>query len=67
MDFFDENRVLLEANFLSFDQTLTFPAVMSGPTQNLDPIGSAVLTFIGHKQTNTQVQAKYYKKFYMKS
>ena len=24
------------------------------PTQNLDPIGSAVLTFIGYKQTNKQ-------------
>ena len=25
---------------------------MWGPTQNLDPIGSAVLTFLGYKQTN---------------
>ena len=27
---------------------------MSRPTQNLGPIGSAVLTFIGYKQTNRQ-------------
>ena len=27
---------------------------MEGPTQNLGPIGSAVLTFIGHKQTSRQ-------------
>jgi len=25
-----------------------------GPTKNLDPIGSAVLTFIGYKQTDKQ-------------
>ena len=25
-----------------------------GPTQNLGPIGSVVLTFIGYKQTDTQ-------------
>ena len=35
---------------------------MRGPTQNLGPIGSAVLTVIGYK-TNKQTQAKYmYKK-----
>ncbi len=28
------------------------PMVMWGPTQNLGLIGSAVLTFIGYKQTN---------------
>ena len=27
---------------------------MRGPAKKLDPIGSAVLTFIGHKQTNKQ-------------
>ena len=27
---------------------------MWGPTQNLGPIGSAVLTFIGYKQTDTK-------------
>ena len=27
---------------------------MWGPTQNLGPIGSAVLTFIGYKQTDKQ-------------
>ena len=30
---------------------------MWGPTQNLGPIGSAAMTFIGHKQTDRQ--AKY--------
>ena len=28
---------------------------MWGPIQNLSPIGSAVLTFIGYKQTDKQV------------
>ncbi len=34
---------------------------MQGPTQNLGPIGSAVLTFIGYKQTDKQTdrQAKF--------
>ena len=27
---------------------------MWGPSKNVGPIGSAVLTFIGHKQTNRQ-------------
>ncbi len=27
---------------------------MLGPTQSLNPIGSAVLTFIGYKQTDWQ-------------
>ena len=27
---------------------------MWGPTQNLSPIGSAVLTFIGYQQTNKE-------------
>jgi len=30
---------------------------MTGPTKNLGPIGQAVLTFIGYKQTDKQ--AKY--------
>ena len=29
-----------------------------GPTQNLGPIGSAVLTFIGYKQTNKHPNKK---------
>jgi len=36
-----------------------FPGVIGGPTQNLGPIGSAVLTFIGYKQTNTQTRKVY--------
>ena len=32
---------------------------MWDPTQSLGPIGSAVLTFIGYKQTNPDRQAKY--------
>ena len=34
--------------------TKTFPGVPRCPTKNLGPIGSAVLTFIGYKQTNKQ-------------
>ena len=44
---------LLEANFWNFDH----PVDMWGPTQNLAPIDSAVLTFLGHKQTDRK--AKY--------
>ena len=39
---------------MNFDDSQTFPGVMRGPTKNLGPIGSAVLTFIGYKQTNKQ-------------
>ena len=33
---------------------------MCGSTQNFGPIGSAVLTFIGYKQTDTQTDKKVY-------
>ena len=32
---------------------------MCGPPQNLGPIGSAVLTFIGYKQIDTQAKFMY--------
>ena len=35
---------------------------MWGPTDNLCPYGSAVLSFIGYKQTNSDRQAKYINK-----
>ena len=35
--------------------------VIWSPTQNLGPIGSAVLTFIGHKQTDRQTSQIYKK------
>ena len=41
-----------------------FPGVTWGPTQNMGPIGSVVLTFIGYKQTNTQTR-KYIDKFHL--
>ena len=55
-----KNRILLEVNFWKFDHPWTFPGVTQGFTQNLGPIGLAVLTFIGYKQTNNQTprQAK---------
>ena len=31
---------------------------MRGPTKNLGPIGSAVLKFIGYKQTNKQTDTQ---------
>ena len=49
--------ILLEANFLSFDHSQTLPGVKWGPTQNYGPIGSAVLTFIGYKETGMDTQA----------
>ena len=36
------------------NNSLIFPVVTSCPTKNLGPIGSAVLTFIGYKQTDKQ-------------
>jgi len=39
-----KSNYLLRIYFSNFDVPLTFPWVMLGPTQNLDPIGSAVLT-----------------------
>ena len=39
---FNENLILLEANFWNFYHILTFPGVILGPTQNLGPIGLAV-------------------------
>ena len=40
---FNENQILLEANFLNFDLA-----------QNWGPSGPAVLTFIGYEQLDTQ-------------
>ena len=40
-------------DFQNLDHPKTFPGVMWGSTQNLGPIGSAVLTFIRYKQTDT--------------
>ena len=37
---------------LLFTSPYTFPEVKWGHTQNFDPIGPTVLTFIGYKQTN---------------
>ena len=55
--FFYENRIWWEALYFgNFDHSLTIPGVMWGPTQNVGPIGSAVLTFIGYKQTDRQVK-----------
>ena len=41
---------------------------MQGPTQNLDPIDSAVLTLIGYKKANkhTESQAKYINRYIMR-
>ena len=44
----------MEANFWNFDHSKTFPEATWGPTQNLGLIGSAILNFIGYKQTNRQ-------------
>ena len=43
---------MTEANLLKFDHPKTFPGGTGGPTKNIDLIGSAVLTFIGYKQTH---------------
>jgi len=38
--------------FWKFDHPLTFRGVKRGPKKNLGPIGLAILTFIGNKQTD---------------
>ena len=43
--------------FCNFEHPKTFPVFMRGPTQNLDQMGSAILTFIGFKRTDRK--AKY--------
>ena len=40
--------------FLKIRSTIPLPGVTRGYTKNLGPIGSAVLTFIGYKQTDKQ-------------
>ena len=41
-------------SFQNSEHPKLFPGVIWGPTQNLGSIGSAVLTFIGYKQTDKQ-------------
>ena len=49
----------MEKNIWNFDYSSTFPGVPRCPTKNLGPIGSAVLTFIGYKQTDRQAKFIY--------
>ena len=64
----------MKTNIENFKHSESFPGGPRCPTQNLGPIGSAVLTFIGYKQTDRQTdsQAKfiygytYIKKVYLK-
>ena len=48
---FFKNKKLLNTNFY---HSKTFTGVTWGPTKHLGPISSAVLTFIGYKQTDKQ-------------
>ena len=49
----------IDTNFCNSEHLKTFPGVMQGPTQNLGPIGLAVLTFIGYKQKDKQTSKVY--------
>ena len=51
----------VRGKFLKFWSSITFPGVMWGPTKMWAPLGSAVLTFIGYKQTVTQTSKVYIK------
>ena len=51
---FNGDRILMETSIWKFYHSKTFPGVPRCPTKKLGPIGSAVLTFIGYKQTNKQ-------------
>ena len=55
---FHENWKLLYTTLWNLDYPWTFSLVMWGPTQNLSPIGQVVLTFIGYKRTNEQIEKK---------
>ena len=44
----------METNIWNFDHSWTFPGLPRCPTKNSGPIGTAVLTFIGYKQTDRQ-------------
>ena len=63
---FNENRISLEPKYFRF-WSFKILGVMWGPKQNLGPIDSAVLTFIGYKQTDrkTDRQAKYIDRRFM--
>ena len=47
-----DSRILFGANFWYFDHLYIFHGDRWSHTKNLDPIGSAVLTFIGYKGTD---------------
>ena len=49
---FYKNKKTFNTNFLNFDHSKPFPGVTRDPTKNVGPSGSAVLAFIGYKQTN---------------
>ena len=49
----------MDTTFYNSEYTLDFPRVMRGPSQNVGPIGSAVLTFIGYTQTDRQAKYLY--------
>ena len=51
---FNENQILFEVNFWNFCHLKTFLGLMFGPSQNLGPIGSAVLTLIWYKHKGIQ-------------
>ena len=46
-----KNQKLSDTPFYNFKHLYTFPRVMRGPQQNSGPKGSAVLTFIGYKES----------------
>ena len=49
----------MKIEFLKFWSSKTIPGVMWGPTENLGPIGSAVLTLIVFKQTYRHQDKQY--------
>ena len=51
---FNDDRILIETNIWNFNDSQNLHGVPRCTTKNLGPIGSAVLTFIGYKQTDRQ-------------
>ena len=53
------NRISLEEHFWKLNHPYPFLGVTPCPTNNVGMIGSAILTFIGYKQTNRHPIATY--------
>ena len=54
-----KNKKLTNANFCYFYHSWTFSGITWGPSQNLGPMGSTILKFIGYTRTDKQAKSIY--------